>query len=115
MNTTTLTFNHRAAAAASHLAGNASKAMLWGVLILAALALIFPELAFAQDAKAKIAGAGQKAYDIVFEVVYWLCLIAVIGAGAAAMFGRIEWSKFGQLVLGIVIIFSATAVVDYFR
>jgi len=97
----------------------ASRATRWAPLALVAVvmlaALLFPELAFAEDAKAKIAATGKKAFDLVFSVVYWLCAIAVVGGGVGAMMGRMEWGRFGQIVAGIVVVFSATMMVDYFQ
>lgn len=77
--------------------------------------LFYPEIASAQDAKSKVAGAAQKAYDLIFSVVYWICGIAVIVSGLAATFGRMEWSQFGKIVAGIVVVFSATSIIDYFK
>ena len=79
------------------------------------LTLFYPDQAFAQDARSKVAGAGQKAFDLVFSVVYWLCGIAVVVSGLGATFGRMEWGRFGQIVAGIVVVFSATIIVDYFK
>ena len=82
---------------------------------LTALLLLFPDLAFAQDAAGKVSATAKKAYDLVFSVVYYLCAIAVIVSGLAATFGRMEWGQFGKIVAGIVVVFSATAMVDYFK
>lgn len=88
---------------------------LLGLFALLVACLLFPELAFAQDAKAKIGAAAQGAYDLVFTIVYWICAIAVTVSGLGAMFGRMEWGRFGQIVAGIVVVFSATLIVDYFK
>lgn len=79
------------------------------------LTLLYPDQAFAQDARTKVAAAGQKAFDLVFSVVYWICGIAVVVSGLAATFGRMEWGRFGQIIAGIVVVFGATAIVDYFK
>lgn len=85
--------------------------------LLVGLAALFPEVAFAQSsgAAAKVADAGSKSYDLIFSFAYWACAIAVIVCGGAAMFGRMEWTRFGQVVLGITIIFCSTGIVDYFK
>lgn len=97
----------------------AAKAISWApfalISVLVLVALLFPEYAFAQDAKQKVGAAAKKAFDIVFEIVYWMCAIAVVVAGLGATFGRMEWGKFGQIVAGIVVVFASTLIVDYFK
>lgn len=93
-------------------------AIRWLPVVLMALVLLsmfFPEVAFAQEARQKVADAGKKAYDLVFSVVYWLCGIAVVIAGLGATFGRMEWGRFGQIVAGIVVVFSSMMIVEYFQ
>lgn len=85
------------------------------ILAFVVVTVLFPEFAFAQDARQKIGEASQKAYDLVFTVVYWICAIAVIVSGLGATFGRMEWGRFGQIVAGIVVVFSSTLIVDYFQ
>jgi type IV secretory pathway VirB2 component (pilin) len=40
-------------------------------------------------------------------------IIVVMGCGLAAGFGRMEWSRFGTVFIGLVIANAATTVVEY--
>ncbi len=95
------------------------KYLRWAAFALVALVvgvmLFYPELAFAQDAKARIEAAGKKTYDLIFSIAYWLCAAAVVGVGFTAMSGRMEWSRAGYVALGVTIVFSALLLVDYFK
>lgn len=98
------------------IASTAERLMPFAVVALVfAVCMLFPDLAFAQDAKAKVSQAGKDAFDLVFAIVYWVCGIAVMVAGLGATFGRMEWGRFGQIVAGIVVVFSAAMIVDYFK
>lgn len=44
-----------------------------------------------------------------------LAVIGVAGAGLAAFFGRLSWERAGYVICGIVIFFSAPALVGYFK
>lgn len=96
--------------------GVATNRMAFAALLalLAIAALLVPDIARAEDAATKINEAGQKAYDLVFTVAYWICGIGVVGGGVAATAGRIEWSRFGQIAGGITVVFSSLMLVDYF-
>ncbi len=90
----------------------------WPMLLLIALVAafaFFPELAMAQDAKAKVAANAKKSYELVFEWAYYICAAIIVLTGLGAMTGRMEWKTFGFVALGVGIIFSGTAIVDYFR
>lgn len=97
----------------------ASTLMRWSPILLlvafAALLYFVPELAFAQDAKAKVTANAQKSYDLVFTWAYYICAAIIVLTGLGAMTGRMEWKTFGFVALGIGIIFSGTAIVDYFK
>lgn len=102
-----------------NLSARTEAALRWAVFgsfaFVVAVALFYPELAFAQDARTRVGESAQKAFDLVFEVVYWICAIAVVVCGLAATFGRMEWGRFGQIVAGIVVVFGAVGIVDYFK
>lgn len=42
-----------------------------------------------------------------------IAIIAVIACGVAAMVGKLSWDWAIKIVIGIVLIFGATAIVDY--
>jgi len=43
-----------------------------------------------------------------------IAILAVIGCGIAAAAGKLQWSWAISIVFGIVLIFGATSIVDYF-
>lgn len=43
-----------------------------------------------------------------------IAIIAVIACGLAALAGKLAWDTVIKVVIGIVLIFGATAIVDYF-
>ncbi|CAD7741347.1 hypothetical protein LMG31884_47590 (plasmid) [Xanthomonas hydrangeae] len=93
--------------------------MRWTPILLlvafAALLFFVPDLAFAQDAKAKVGANAQKSYDLVFTWAYYICAAAIVLTGLGTMSGRMEPKTFGFVALGIGIIFSGTAIVDWFK
>lgn len=97
----------------------ASTLLRWAPILLlvafAALIFLVPDLAFAQDAKAKVTANAKKSYDLVFSWAYYICAAIIVLTGLGAMTGRMEWKTFGFVALGIGIIFSGTAIVDYFQ
>jgi type IV secretion system protein VirB2 len=42
-----------------------------------------------------------------------VAIIAVIVTGIMALTGRIEWLRFGYVLMGVVIVFGAAGIVDY--
>lgn len=42
-----------------------------------------------------------------------VAILAIIGAGLLALSGRIQWTSFLIIMLGVVIIFGAAGIVDY--
>lgn len=44
-----------------------------------------------------------------------LAILAVIGLGIAALFGKMSWEYAGKIIIGIALIFGAPTVVDFFR
>lgn len=88
-----------------------------GLLMIALVALFFfmPELAFAQDAKSMIAQKGKDAYDLVYTGIYSVLGLGLLIAFGMASFGRMEWSRVGMIVIGIVGAGATTAIVQYFQ
>lgn len=43
-----------------------------------------------------------------------IAILAVIGCGVGAAIGRLQWSWAISIIVGIVLIFGATSIVDYF-
>jgi type IV secretion system protein VirB2 len=44
-----------------------------------------------------------------------VAIAAIIGAGLAALSGRIQWMTFISVILAVVIIFGAAGIVDYIK
>ncbi|CAN7655023.1 TrbC/VirB2 family protein [Acidovorax sp. LjRoot129] len=56
----------------------------------------------------------QKVLDIFNSgLARLLAIIAVIACGIAALAGRLSWDWAIKIVIGLVLIFGATAIVDY--
>lgn len=79
---------------------------LW--LGLATLLVLMPEWAFAQD----LAGKADKALEWIKTGVHTILIVAVIGSGVLAAFGRMSWSTVGQVLVGAIVAGVATEVVD---
>lgn len=43
-----------------------------------------------------------------------IAIIAVIGCGIAALAGKLQWSWAINIIIGIVLVFGAATIVDYF-
>lgn len=72
---------------------------------------------FPQEAHAAAAweDALQKVVDILTgNTARLLAILAVIGFGIGALFGRVSWRRAGEIVLGIAIVFGAASIVDMF-
>jgi type IV secretion system protein VirB2 len=77
-------------------------------------------LATAEPALAQSSGAGgnigafiQNIIDILnSNVIRGLAIIAIIITGIAWMFGHLDMRRAGTVVVGIIVIFSAAAIVD---
>lgn len=69
-----------------------------------------PEMALA----APWDGAANKILEIFTGgLARTIAIIAVIACGIAAMAGKLSWDWAIKIVIGIVLIFGATAIVDY--
>lgn len=71
--------------------------------------LLMPEAVLAQNI---IDDKATTALDWIKRGVYFLLIVAVLGAGVLAAFGRISWLTVGQVLIGAIIAGVATAVVD---
>lgn len=78
-------------------------------LIAALLALVLAQPALAQlniDAKA------TQAVDAIKSGVKFILIVAVMGSGVLAAFGRMSWTTVGQVLIGSIIAGLATEVVS---
>jgi type IV secretory pathway VirB2 component (pilin) len=78
------------------------------MLLVAALFLLMPQFAFAQDIGAK----AEKALEWIKTAVHTILVVSVIGSGVLAAFGRMSWTTVGQVLIGAVVAGVATEVVD---
>lgn len=88
----------------------AASAALGGLLALAAV-----EPAFAQSSGVggNVGAFIQNIIDLLnSNVIRGLAVIAVIITGIAWMFGHLDMRRAGTVVVGIIVIFSAAAIVD---
>lgn len=79
--------------------------------VLAVCLISFPGLAFA----APWDDAAKGAFDLIMSIVRWVAIIAVVACGIAAMAGKLSWEWAIKIIVGLVLVFGATQVVDYFR
>lgn len=90
-------------------------AVSW-VMMLGALALsIFvPQVAFAQGGGAglgNLCSNAQNAIGWIQTGVYFILVVAVLGSGVAAAFGRMEWATVGRILIGCIVAGLAAALV----
>lgn len=71
--------------------------------------MVFPELALAQNILDEKANT---ALDWIKSAVYFILIVAVLGSGVLAAFGRMSWATVGQVLVGAIVAGLATAVVD---
>ena len=75
------------------------------------LILFLPDLAFAEPWD----NASQKVLDIFTgPLTRTLAIIAIIACGIAALAGKLAWNWVINIVIGLVLIFGGTAIIDYF-
>lgn len=87
---------------------------LWGSAALVAV-LTMAEPAFAQSTgvAGNVGTFIQNIIDILnSSVIRGLAIIAIIITGIAWMFGHLDMRRAGTVVVGIIVIFSAAALVD---
>lgn len=83
------------------------------VLGLAAFAIATPALAQSSSVGGNIGSFIENIVELLnSSVIRGLAIIAVIITGIAWMFGHLDMRRAGTVVIGIIVIFSATAIVD---
>lgn len=82
---------------------------LTAVYMLAVVAL--PGLAMAQDTDV-IGDKATTALDWIKRGVYFVLVVAVLGAGVMAAFGRMSWTTVGQVLIGAIVAGVAAEVVS---
>lgn len=82
------------------------------LLAIAALAItLMPEMALAQQPWETTA---EKTYDLIMSIARWIAIIGVVACGLAAIFGKLSWEWAGKIIIGLVLIFGGSYLVDYF-
>lgn len=77
------------------------------------LALASASPAYAQAVGGDIGGFIQNLIDLLNNnVIRGLAVLAVIITGIAWMFGHLDLRRAGTVIVGIIVIFSAAAIVD---
>jgi type IV secretory pathway VirB2 component (pilin) len=79
-------------------------ALLVGVMMLA-----MPEMAMAQSI---IDEKADSALQWIRRAVYFILVVAVLGSGVLAAFGRMSWATVGQVLIGAIVAGVATEVVS---
>lgn len=79
-----------------------------GLVVMVAM-MAMPELAHAQNI---IDEKAETALEWIKRAVYFILVIAVLGSGVLAAFGRMSWSTVGQVLVGAIVAGLATSVVD---
>lgn len=82
--------------------------MLAIALVIGAMLLATPELAFAQSI---IDEKADSALAWIRRAVYFILVVAVLGSGVLAAFGRMSWATVGQVLIGAIVAGVATEVV----
>ena len=81
-------------------------------LLLVVAVMIVPDAAHAQSQPWET--TAQKTYDLIMSIARWVAIIAVVACGLAAIFGKLSWDWAGKIIIGLVLIFGGTYLVDYF-
>lgn len=89
-----------------------SSALHRAVSTLALLLSTIPGLALAQSPFATGAGALQVN---MLAILTPIAVVAVMGSGALAWFGRISWMWFAGAIVGTVLVFGAPQIVAWIR
>ena len=73
---------------------------------------VMPHLAFAQDAGGMdLCTKANDALTWIKEGVFFILIVAVMGSGVLAAFGRMSWHTVGQVLIGAIVAGVATEVV----
>jgi type IV secretory pathway VirB2 component (pilin) len=78
-------------------------------LVSVLLALVLAQPAFAQ---LDVSGKATEAVTAIKTGVKFILVVAVLGSGVLAAFGRMSWTTVGQVLVGSIIAGMATEVVD---
>lgn len=83
------------------------------LLALAGVIALAAGPAYAQSVGGDIGGFIQNIIDVLnSNVIRGLAIIAIILTGIAWMFGHLDMRRAGTVIVGIIVIFSAAAIVD---
>jgi type IV secretion system protein VirB2 len=84
------------------------------LIALAVLALVaVPSVAMAQGAPWE--STGQRTFDMIMSIARWVAMVGIVACGLAAFFGKLSWDWAGKIIIGLVLVFAAPQIVDYFR
>lgn len=86
------------------------KTIFWLLSAFVIFSMFFPEFAFAEPWDS----AAKRIVEIFTGgLARTLAIIAVIACGIMAFAGRLSWDWAIKIIIGIVLIFGATTIVDY--
>lgn len=97
---------------ASFLERNAGYVRLTATVIFVLGSALAPHLAFAQAAGGMdLCTKANSALTWIKEAVFFILVVAVLGSGVLAAFGRLSWATVGQVLIGAIVAGIATEVV----
>ena len=86
------------------------------ILVLCSLALVFT-VAFTNFASADIMGTALTKANNVFQktrlIIFVVGAFGLIGLAFQAIFGKVKWSWFAGLAVGLAIVAAASAIIQY--
>ena len=96
----------------SHADRQASRFMKWVMLALVVAIAFTPQFAFAAaGGVGSLCTNANAALQWIEIAVYFILVVAVLGAAVAASFGRMEWMTVGKILIGCIICGIAVPVV----
>jgi type IV secretory pathway VirB2 component (pilin) len=102
----------RLAACCSFLARNTGYLRLIVCVTVMALSAMSPHLALAQAAGGMdLCTKANSALTWIKEGVFFILVVAVLGSGVMAAFGRMSWATVGQVLVGAIVAGLATEVI----
>jgi type IV secretory pathway VirB2 component (pilin) len=102
----------RLAACCSVFARNTGYLRLTVCLVAMALSAMSPHLALAQAAGGMdLCTKANSALTWIKEGVFFILVVAVLGSGVMAAFGRMSWATVGQVLVGAIVAGLATEVI----
>lgn len=91
----------------------APRRLVVNLALVSLFALASAEPAYAQAVGGDVGAFIQNVIDLLNNnVIRGLAVIAIIVTGIAWMFGHLDMRRAGTVVVGIIVIFSAAAIVD---